>query len=427
MLEPSGEDSYFSWNFFDAVLQEKEGYSAYRWEDLAATWLRDHPAVREKLEERKKNDAAFAQNAEAQLDFIYQRSPYYEPAHLRYPVYRVESFVPYDDPHISYEGRIGREKQAAQFYWAGTSAAIHFSGSGVSAILKDADTSNYYTIVIDGKPASKIHPDTVKRVYALASGLPAGRHEVELFKRTELYGGPTAFYGFELDKGAKLLPPMPVPKKRIEFYGNSISCGYADEDSSGKDRGVGYFENNYIAYPALTARHFHAGYTCIAKSGIGIMVSWFPLIMPEMYSRLNPADPGSQWDFSRGVPDLVVINLFQNDSWILEKPDHAQFKARFGDKRPDSAFITGAYRDFLVRIRDKYPNAPIICVLGNMDASRENSPWPGYIAAAVAALGDKKIYTHFFPYKGRPGHPNPAEQQAIAESLIHFIEQHINW
>jgi hypothetical protein len=89
MLEPEGDDSYFAWNFFDAVLQQKEGYSAYRWEDLAASWLKEHPDVREKLEERKKSDTAFARNAGAQLDFVYRHSPYYEPAHMRYPVYRI--------------------------------------------------------------------------------------------------------------------------------------------------------------------------------------------------------------------------------------------------------------------------------------------------------------------------------------------------
>jgi hypothetical protein len=89
MLEPTGDDSYFSWNFFDAILQQKEGYSAYRWEDLAAAWLKDHPEVREKLEEKKKSDPSFAQDAEAQLEFVYKHSVYYEPAHLRYPVYRV--------------------------------------------------------------------------------------------------------------------------------------------------------------------------------------------------------------------------------------------------------------------------------------------------------------------------------------------------
>jgi hypothetical protein len=89
MLEPTGADSYFAWNFFDAILQQKEGYSAYRWEDVAAAWLKDHPELREKLNEKKRTDSVFGRSARAQLDFVYKNSPYYEPAHMRYPVYRV--------------------------------------------------------------------------------------------------------------------------------------------------------------------------------------------------------------------------------------------------------------------------------------------------------------------------------------------------
>ncbi len=89
MLEPAGDDSYFSWNFFDAILQQKEGYSDYRWEDIAAAYLKEHPDLKDKLEEKKKTDIRFAQDALAQLDFVYRNSPYYEPAHLRYPVYHI--------------------------------------------------------------------------------------------------------------------------------------------------------------------------------------------------------------------------------------------------------------------------------------------------------------------------------------------------
>ncbi|MBS1639646.1 MAG: M14 family metallopeptidase [Bacteroidetes bacterium] len=88
-LEPEAYDSYFVWNFFDAVLQQKEGYSNYRWEDVAGVYLQQHPELKEKLEAKRKADAAFANNAFAQLDFVYKNSPYYEPAHLRYPVYRL--------------------------------------------------------------------------------------------------------------------------------------------------------------------------------------------------------------------------------------------------------------------------------------------------------------------------------------------------
>jgi hypothetical protein len=76
-------------NFFDAILQQKEGYSDYRWEDVAEQYLINHPELRSKLEEKKKNDPKFAENASAQLEFVYKNSPYYEPAHMRYPVYRL--------------------------------------------------------------------------------------------------------------------------------------------------------------------------------------------------------------------------------------------------------------------------------------------------------------------------------------------------
>jgi hypothetical protein len=89
MLEPTGDDSFFAWNFFDEVLQQKEGYSDHRWEEVAANWLRQHPELREKLEAKRQSDPAFAGNAAAQLDFVYRLSPWYEPVHLRYPVFRV--------------------------------------------------------------------------------------------------------------------------------------------------------------------------------------------------------------------------------------------------------------------------------------------------------------------------------------------------
>lgn len=88
-LEPQAEDSYFAWNFFDPVLGQKEGFSDYAFEDIAAGFLKAHPDVKKALEEKKKADSAFAKNAYSQLNFVYQASPYYEPAHNQYPVYRL--------------------------------------------------------------------------------------------------------------------------------------------------------------------------------------------------------------------------------------------------------------------------------------------------------------------------------------------------
>jgi hypothetical protein len=88
-LEPQAPDSYFVWNFFDAILGQKEGYSDYVFEDTAEELLKNDPALKAKLDARKAADSAFAKNGPAQLDFVYRNSKYFEPDYLRYPVYRV--------------------------------------------------------------------------------------------------------------------------------------------------------------------------------------------------------------------------------------------------------------------------------------------------------------------------------------------------
>ncbi|HVW14484.1 MAG TPA: SGNH/GDSL hydrolase family protein [Mucilaginibacter sp.] len=335
--------------------------------------------------------------------------------------------IPSHDPHIHCMGRIMMEDEASVLSWPGSSLSIHFKGTGVKVTLRDEYGINRYNVIVDGKIISVLKPDSLQREYVLASGLPDADHTLELFKLTEWPMGKTWFYHFTLDKNSITLAPPPVSKRKMEFFGNSITCAYAVEDSSGKDRGTAPYEDGYLSYAAITARHFNAEFHNTSRSGIGIMVSWDPLIMPELYDRLDPTDPESKWDFSKYTPDLVVINLFQNDSWIVKLPNNPQFKARFGDKPPTEEQIIRAYKEFVKSIRNKYPKAQIICALGNMDATKEGSPWPGYIEKAVAELNDKKIYTHFFPYKNTPGHPNIKEQQAMADDLIGFIEQHIRW
>jgi|TARA_B110000902_G_scaffold46621_1_gene52733 hypothetical protein len=88
MLEPEGPDSYFNWNFFDAVLQQKEHYSAYVFEDKAAAILEENPALRQELELKKRQDEDFNKNASAQLEWVYTHSSHYEIEHNRLPVFK---------------------------------------------------------------------------------------------------------------------------------------------------------------------------------------------------------------------------------------------------------------------------------------------------------------------------------------------------
>ena len=88
-LEPQGVDSWFNWNFFDGILAQKEYFSDYVFEDLAAEMLTKNPELRTKLLEKQKSDSKFASDARSQLEFVYKNSPYYEPTHMMYPVCRL--------------------------------------------------------------------------------------------------------------------------------------------------------------------------------------------------------------------------------------------------------------------------------------------------------------------------------------------------
>lgn len=88
-LEPEAVDSFFNWNFFDAILGQKEYYSPYVFEDTAAELFRKNPSLKKEFEKRKATDAAFAKNPAAQLDWVYKNSAYFEKTLRRYPIYRI--------------------------------------------------------------------------------------------------------------------------------------------------------------------------------------------------------------------------------------------------------------------------------------------------------------------------------------------------
>ncbi len=89
-LEPQAPDSFFNWNFFDTILQQKEGFSPYVWEDKAQQLLSTNPKLQIDFNLRKSFDTDFANNWYAQLDCLHKQSEFYENAHLQYPVYRIK-------------------------------------------------------------------------------------------------------------------------------------------------------------------------------------------------------------------------------------------------------------------------------------------------------------------------------------------------
>ncbi|MEM7086597.1 MAG: M14 family metallopeptidase [Bacteroidota bacterium] len=88
-LEPTAPDSFFNWNYFDTILQQKEGFSPYVWEDKAETFLNENPQIKAAFEAKKAAEPSFSANWYAQLDWIHKQSTHYEQSHMRYPIVRV--------------------------------------------------------------------------------------------------------------------------------------------------------------------------------------------------------------------------------------------------------------------------------------------------------------------------------------------------
>lgn len=323
-------------------------------------------------------------------------------------------------PQLYTEGRIiTSDSGSIHIFWPGTKIQSSFEGTEVRMRLYDEAGHNHFAVIIDDMLHHSFRADKGNKDYLLATALPKGRHRVAIYKMTDWFDGGSVFRGFQFPDGQAIAETSKL-RYRIEFYGNSITVG-AGMLSRSHPLYAGSSTNNYLSYGALTARHFNASARFIASSGIGLMVSWGSLIMPEIYDRCNPADSSSRWDFSAYQPDVVVVNLMQNDYALLQQKNNSQFIRRFGTEAPTADTIISRYAGFISKIRTHYPDAYILCCLGSMSAVRAASPFPEYIRKAVASLNDRKIGTHFFrPIAGNE-HPTPEEHEIMASELIRVL------
>lgn len=336
------------------------------------------------------------------------------------------------DANLQYTGRIDFADRAAPVLsWPGTSIEGNFTGASLAVTLDDQNGKNWFNVFIDGDLARPKIIAAAKggKTYEVATGLPAGPHRFLITKRTEGEEGATVFRGLALADGGKLLAPPPRKARKIAFFGDSITSGMGNESPEDGPDHEPRDKNNFMAYDAITARALDAEMHVVSQSGIGVMISWFPFIMPQFYNQLSAVGVNdSRWDFSQWTPDVVVINLFQNDKWLIDREQRLQ-------PVPTDAQRIAAYKDFVQKIRAVYPRAYIVCALGSMDAVSPGSKWPGYVRSAVAQLRegqegerkDARIDTLFFDYTGFDKHPRVKHHEANAAKLTAFIREKMGW
>lgn len=86
-LEPQAHDSFFRWGFFNSILEKKERFSDYVFEDLALQLLEDEPALAAQFSRWKAENPALLNDQSRVLGFIFENCKRFaEPEWRRYPV-----------------------------------------------------------------------------------------------------------------------------------------------------------------------------------------------------------------------------------------------------------------------------------------------------------------------------------------------------
>jgi lysophospholipase L1-like esterase len=323
---------------------------------------------------------------------------------------------------VHFLGRVDRRvPDRPRFAWPGSAIAATFDGTGVDLTLEDSGT-NYFSVVVDGGAPSTLATRTGLATYPLAAGLAPGRHTLVVTKRTEANVGHVAYVALTPRGGALVASPEPFAR-RIEYVGDSTTCGYGDLGADATCHFSPETEDETQAYGALAAAELGAQQTAIAYSGIGVLRDYHGATanqMPVRFELALPDDPASAWTFDAPAPDVVVVNLGSND---------------FATGDPGEPF-EAAYVALLRRIRGHYPRASILCVAPLLDDPAKRDRARGYVdraVAAAAASGDRRVQALAFEPRG-PGeglgcdyHASLVTHRRLAATLARVIRTLQGW
>ncbi len=335
-------------------------------------------------------------------------------------------FISADNPNIRYVGRFDfSNPQEVRFDWAGV--YIQFTFRSTYCAVRMSDTGhNFYQVLVDNQPAKTIDVKSDTTV-VIDAKLGTQIHKVQIYKRTEGHLGIGAFKGIELAENGEMLPWKDIPSRKIEFIGNSITCGYGTEGKSKDEHWQPSTENNYQSYAPIISRAFNADYHIIAHSGQGVVRNYgdkqkvSALAMPDRFARVFDEKEQPLWNFKLWKPEVVVINLGTNDFSTQPYPDADVFKK--------------GYENLINEVRKQYGDIPVFCVVGPMI----DEPCYSYVKSMVDELRSvyqrKNVFFVGIPTYlmdrdkdlGSDSHPNYSGQRKMAAHVLPVISSVLGW
>lgn len=339
-----------------------------------------------------------------------------------------ENFYSAGHEKINYLGRVDDSaSDSVRYDWPGVQVRFRFTGKSLKLHFRGGER-NHFDLFIDGKNYGRLHAigDTVAHIEEIEG---EGPHEGIFLKRTEGEMGTAVFYGLETGKSGRLLSPPEFSDRRMEFIGNSITCGYGTESADRNESFRPETENVWKSWASIVSRTFDADFHVIAHSGLGVIrnygdslrVSEDPVPMPTRFNQALDMETAPLWDFSRWIPDVVVINLGTNDFSTRPHPSKVMFQRR--------------YEELLKMVRDAYGEIPVFCVVGPMT----DEPCHRYVKEMVRQFNvlhnDGNVHFIGMPPAllnenedfGADSHPSYLGQKKMARMIVPVIGAVMGW
>jgi len=280
---------------------------------------------------------------------------------------------------------------AIEFYLTGKSAEVILAGES-NAIYFAEDQRARYAIYIDNNKILDTTMGELEKTVKLFENEEEKEVKVRIILLSEASHGGIGVKNINVNtcsNSERVIRPSEYKKLRIEYLGDSITCAYGVECKSPSEPFQTTTENFELSYAFLSAKELDADYSGVCYSGIG--VGGGQNAMPQQYTKVSYNE---EWDFTKFPNDVVVINLGTNDGGYQAESKHDEYIQE--------------YTKFLGLIREKNPNAYIICTLGMMGGE---GLYP-LIEKSITLFGDEKVFSFFLPNQdpedgiGSQYHPN---------------------
>jgi hypothetical protein len=336
-------------------------------------------------------------------------------------LYAESKFIPANHKYIQYFGRWDfSDPLQPKHSWPGVYIYAEFTGTSIG--IRINDVYNFYNVYLDDNLYTVFKGNKNEETdYILADSLADTKHTFLFSKRNILFDQISSFSGLLLDKNGGLIEPKNKSERKIEFIGDSFT---AAESNEAKVQELEWLDRIPVTnidkgFAPLIAKHYNAHYTTICRSGIGMVCDWqgnTELTIPKRYDRTLMEREEPKWDFSKWIPDVIVIALGLNDYSGL-KDSAGQVSAANTEK-----FING-YVEFISILLNKYNSTKILIVAPYVSWLRTNLK---LISDELKQKGFNNIYYTSYDYFKDGyvayGHPTVETHKKMADQIIKYMD-----